>query len=162
MPNPYDDLRDIQKHWKKLVQQNIAPVAGHKNISFFHDTVGELDCDRWIYIKEQNDRPIAIATLVHWSDLDGVIVLDLGYAVDPDFRTQGFAQNISQVAFSDIENHLDPCPARWFIEASVDVDNAVSQAIASKLLENYQCRRINPQTERESVIYRKEFRRDVR
>lgn len=152
MTHPSDDLNDIQKWWGSLKGKTTA-IQNH--ICIYKDTIGEQNCDRWIYIMEQDGAVIAIATLVHWTDHDDAPCLDIGYAVDSAHQGNGHGKQIAQIAINDISNHIDR--DRWFVEASVHVDNAISHFIAEKLLETFIGRKIDPDTQRVSLIFRREY-----
>lgn len=154
MTHPSDDLRDIQKWWRSLKSKTTV-VDDHSSIRIYKDTIGEQNCNRWSYIMEQDGAVIAIATLVNWTEHDDAPCLDLGYAVDGAHRENGYGKQIAEIAINDILRHLG-CD-RWFVEASVDSDNAISHVIAEKLLKTYIGRRTDPDTQRVSLIFRREY-----
>ena len=113
---------------------------------------------RWTYVYTSENQITAFANLTPCDPLEGKPCFQIGYAVPKDYRGKGLAKKIAAAAMVELSNGFERHgDAQFFIEASVEIGNDASHAVARAIFGESVQDGEDEKTGEKLKLYRKSF-----
>ncbi len=131
MVNPMDGLKELQKAMNSGF--DLTPCALYSDLTMVADTPDNKP--RFTYVKTDSGHITAYGVYVFADPIDGVMCLNMGYAVPPKYQNKGLGSEIIKKSIEELKNGIRRQGiSEFYIEALVGVDNHVSQKLAKKFI----------------------------
>ncbi len=131
MVNPMDGLKELQKAMDNDFE--LTPCALYSDLSMVADNPDNKP--RFTYVKTDSGQITAYGVYVFADPIDGVMCLNIGYAVPPKYQHEGLGSEIIKKSIDELKNGIRRQGINeFYIEALVAVNNHVSQKLAKKFI----------------------------
>lgn len=132
--NPMDGLISLQDAMDKKLVEFTPGELSSDIVMHFDQPEGET---RFSFAKIVNDEIQAYSVFVMAEPLNGLLCLNLGYAVPKKYRQQGLALDILEKSIKELANGLGRNNIKeFYLEAIVGTNNEASQKLAYKVISN--------------------------
>lgn len=145
-------LNTFQDMWDHEIIETKKGVL-HPEATVYADK--DTGVSRLTYTLIEDDTVLAIAVAAQTDPLKGKVAFQVGWAVLPARRGEGLAKKIAQITIEEMDAGFRRANTPMFyIEASVDAENAPSLAVAKSVFGDPVETGTDKRTDKDVVLYR--------
>lgn len=152
--NPAPTLKSLQRQIDDGMP--VPGIRGTRDTALHLNTVNIGGTVRMDYFYVDKRKVTALVMVAHAPSVEGLLVLQLAYAVPPELQGRGNAQKTVLAVIDEIDlGCRQSGKDEYFVEAVVAKDNKPSQAVAAKTISSSPETVIDPASGEEVLRYRK-------